>query len=167
MKRCAHTGEILQLVVFCIALFSLPLIALAQGASPPAFGQPTAAAPANTVNCFDYYHLGSVQENYHLPLQVPSPAQISRSGTLNNVNPYPIVDSGFQSGAIAIKNGQTKRFTNASSVTLSLKVPASLGIPSAPIVQHRLRGGDLPQERHVYATERLGSEHYSDNTVIV
>ena len=61
MKRCIRPSECLRLAVDVIALLALPLLALAQDAPPPAFGQPAAAAPANTVNCFDYYHFGSVQ----------------------------------------------------------------------------------------------------------
>ncbi|MGA7884029.1 MAG: hypothetical protein WCD63_24490, partial [Terrimicrobiaceae bacterium] len=61
MKRCVLPSGYVSLVLFSIVLLALPLLALAQDAPQPALGQPTAAAPANTVNCFDYYHFGSVQ----------------------------------------------------------------------------------------------------------
>lgn len=49
--------------------------------------------PANTVSCFDYYTFGSVQANLSAPVTgTVSGVPITFSGTLENSNPYPIVD---------------------------------------------------------------------------
>ena len=99
MKRCVRQSECLPLAACVIALILQPLIALAQDAPPPAFGQPTAVAPANTVNCFDYYHFGSVQVDVAPSVaSAVSGVPITFTGKIKNANPYPIVD-----GAVYVK----------------------------------------------------------------
>jgi hypothetical protein len=76
-----------------IALLAQPALAFAQTAAPSAIGQPAAPAPANTVNCFDNYHFGSVQVDVNPSVQsAVSGTPITFSGTIKNANTYPIVD---------------------------------------------------------------------------
>ena len=92
MKRCVRPGEYLPLVVLCIAFLALPLLTVAQDVPPLALGQPMAAAPANTINCFDYYSFGSVQVDVTASVQsAVSGTPVSFIGKLKNANPYPVV----------------------------------------------------------------------------
>ena len=51
-----------------------------------------AAAPASTVNCFDYYSFGSVQVDVTASVQsAVSGTPVSFVGKLKNANPYPVV----------------------------------------------------------------------------
>ena len=60
---------------------------------PPALGQPSAGEPANTINCFDYYHFGSVQVDVTPSVaSAVSGVPITFTGTIKNANTYPIVD---------------------------------------------------------------------------
>ena len=92
MKRCVRPDEYLPLVVLSIAFLALPLLTVAQDVPPPALGQPIAAPPSNTVNCFDYYSFGSVQVDVTASVQsAVSGTPVSFVGKLKNANPYPVV----------------------------------------------------------------------------
>ena len=92
MKRCVRPDEYLPLVVLCVAFLALPLLTVALDVPPPALGQSMAAAPANTVNCFDYYSFGSVQVDVTASVQsAVSGTPVSFVGKLKNANPYPVV----------------------------------------------------------------------------
>ena len=94
MRRADLWSVLAILTALAISCFQ-PLVALAQDVPPPAFGQPTAAAPTNTINCFDYYHFGSVQVDVTPSVaSAVSGTPITFTGTIKNANPYPIVDGG-------------------------------------------------------------------------
>lgn len=66
--------------------------------------EPLPQAPANTVSCFDHYAFGSVQANLHSEVAgVVSGTSIVFTGTLENKNPYPVVD-----GALYVKVFRTR-----------------------------------------------------------
>lgn len=93
MKRCVRLSEYLPLAACVFALMAQPLVVLAQDVPPRTFGQPTAAAPANMVNCFDYYHFGSVQVDVTPSVaSAVSGVPITFTGKIKNANPYPVVD---------------------------------------------------------------------------
>ena len=92
MRRADSWSVLAILTALAISCFQ-PLVALAQDMPPPAFGQPTAAAPANTINCFDYYHFGSVQVDVTPSVaSAVSGVPITFTGSIKNRNPYPVVD---------------------------------------------------------------------------
>jgi hypothetical protein len=126
--------------VFCTALLSLPLIALAQDeptappgvpdAVPEAIGAPIAQAPANTVNCFDYYHFGSVQVDVTPSVaSAVSGVPITFTGTIKNANPYPIVD-----GSVYVKifreRGDGSKDSNGPDVVDQFYAADNLTIPA-------------------------------------
>ena len=58
----------------------------------PSLGGGSAAAPAGTVNCFDYYTFGSVQVDIEPSVGSTVPGvPLTFTGVLKNANPYPIV----------------------------------------------------------------------------
>lgn len=64
--------------------------------------------PANTVSCFDYYSFGSVQANLTTSVaSAVSGTPIVFTGTLENNNPYPIVD-----GALYVKVFKSRGSSN-------------------------------------------------------
>lgn len=82
-------------------------VALAQEEAQLELGSETTepiAAPPNTVSCFDYYSFGSVQANLMSSVsRTVSGAPITFSGTLENSNPYPVVD-----GVLMVKIFRTR-----------------------------------------------------------
>jgi hypothetical protein len=137
MKRCAWPSGYVPLVVFCIAVLSLPLVALAQDVPPPALGQPTAAAaPVGTGNCFDYYHFGSVQVDVTPSVaSAVSGVPITFTGKIKNANPYPIVD-GSVYVKIFRKRGDGSKDANGPDVVDqftadNLTIPANGQLPAS------------------------------------
>jgi|GEM_PF-552441 len=66
---------------------------------PGALAQASPAAPEGTVSCFDYYTFGSVQVSVSPSVgSTVSGVPITFTGTLDNENPYPVVD-----GAVYMK----------------------------------------------------------------
>ena len=130
MKRCVRPGEYLPLVVLCIAFLARPLGALAQDVPPPALGQPMAAAPANTVNCFDYYSFGSVQVDVTASVQsAVSGTPVSFVGKLKNANPYPVVG-----GSVYVKifkeRGDGSKDANGPDVVDQFYALENISIPA-------------------------------------
>ena len=130
MKRCVHSSECLPLAACVIALLSLPLAALAQDDPPPAFGQPSAATPANTVNCFDYYHFGSVQVDVTPSVaSAVSGVPITFTGKIKNANPYPVVD-----GSVYVKifkqRGNGEKDANGPDVVDQFYALENISIPA-------------------------------------
>ena len=130
MKRCVRPSECLPLAACVIALILQPLIVLAQDVPPPAFGQPTAAAPANTVNCFDYYHFGSVQVDVTPSVaSAVSGVPITLTGKIKNANPYPIVD-----GSVYVKifkqRGNGEKDANGPDVVDQFYALENISIPA-------------------------------------
>ena len=130
MKRCVRPSECLPLAACVIALMAQPLVALAQDVPPTALGQPTAAAPANTVNCFDYYHFGSVQVDVTPSVaSAVSGVPITFTGTLKNANPYPVVD-----GAVYVKifrqRGNGEQDANGPDVVDQFYAAEGLTVPA-------------------------------------
>lgn len=95
-----------------------------------------AAPPAGTVSCFDYYTFGSVQA--HLTASVSgtvSGTPITFRGTLENTNPYPIVD-----GALYVKvfrdrsgknDGNGPDVVDQFLVKGDIVIPAKSSVPAA------------------------------------
>ena len=130
MKRCVRPSECLPLAVCVIALISHPLVALAQDVPPPALGQPTAAAPVGTVNCFDYYHFGSVQVDVTPSVgSAVSGVPITFTGSIKNANPYPIVD-----GSVYVKifrqRGSGEKDANGPDVVDQFYALENISIPA-------------------------------------
>lgn len=91
-------------------ILSAPFLAGAQTASvPPTTGTTMPASPpTGTVSCFDYYNFGSVQAKLTTPVSsAVSGTAITFSGTLENSNPYPVVD-----GALYVKVFKERGSTN-------------------------------------------------------
>ena len=64
-------------------------------AGPGALQSPALAAPSGTVSCFDYYTFGSVQVSVSPQVDsTVSGVPITFAGTIDNENPYPVVDGG-------------------------------------------------------------------------
>jgi hypothetical protein len=104
---------------------------LAQDASPPALEQPTAtAAPPNTVNCFDYYHFGSVQVDVTPSVaSTVSGVPITFNGTIKNANAYPVVD-----GSVYVKifreRGNGEKDSNGPDVVDQFYAADNITIPA-------------------------------------
>ena len=130
MKRCVRPSECLPLAACVIALTAQPLVALAQDAPPPALGQPSAATPVGTVNCFDYYHFGSVQLDVTPSVaSAVSGVPITFTGKIKNANPYPIVD-----GSVYVKifreRGDGSKDSNGPDVVDQFYAMDGLTIPA-------------------------------------
>ncbi len=88
------------------------------------------------VNCFDYYHFGSVQA--HLSASVKgtvSGTPITFSGTLENSNPYPVVDGSLYVKIFRVRDGGEKN-QNGPDVVDQFMVKDGIVLPangSAPI----------------------------------
>ncbi len=113
-----------------LALLALPLLVFAQDAPPPTLGVPTAAAPAGTVNCFDYYHFGSVQVDVTPTVaSAVSGTPITFIGAIKNQNPYPVTD-----GAVYIKifrqRGDGTKDSNGPDVVDQFYAADNLSIPA-------------------------------------
>ena len=77
-----------------------PLVTLAPDA--PALSNAAVAPPQGTTSCFDYYRFGSVQA--HLSASVSSAVSgtpLNFTGTVDNENPYPIVDGVLYANEIS------------------------------------------------------------------
>lgn len=115
----------------------LPVLVFAQTTTPAESAdeasldqiQQDVAAPQGTVNCFDFYRFGSVQARLTAPVvSTVSGSSISFSGTLENQNPYPIVD-----GALYVKVMRTRGSTkdaNGPDVVDQFLVKGDLVIPA-------------------------------------
>ena len=74
----------------------------------PSLAQPSVAAPEGTVNCFDYYHFGSVQVDIEPSIASTVPGvPISFKGKVRNDNPYPII-AGSVYAKVFKKGGDAK-----------------------------------------------------------
>ena len=129
MRRANSWSVLAILTALAISCFQ-PLVALAQDVPPPAFGQPTAAAPANTINCFDYYHFGSVQVDVTPSVaSAVSGVPITFTGSIKNENPYPVVD-----GSVYVKifreRGNGEKDFNGPDVVDQFYAADNLTIPA-------------------------------------
>ena len=96
--------------------------------APP--DQQVAQAPAGTVNCFDYYHFGSVQVDVTPSVaSAVSGVPITFSGTIKNANPYPVVD-----GAVYVKifrqRGNGEQDANGPDVVDQFYAAEGLNVPA-------------------------------------
>lgn len=79
---------------------------------------PGSAAPDGTVNCFDYYHFGSVQVDVTPSVStIASGSSVRFSGTIKNDNSYPIVD-GQVYAKVFYKNQQEAVDTHQNGYAL-------------------------------------------------
>lgn len=88
-----------------------------------------ASTPAGTVSCFDYYTFGSVQAK--LTASVPSTvsgAPITFSGTLENANPYPVVDGALYVKVFKMRG--TQNDGNGPDVVDQFFVQEDIAIPA-------------------------------------
>ena len=104
MRAVDLRNVIALLAALAISCF-LPLsFAAAQTQSPqpplpPSISGGVAPTQPNTINCFDYYHFGSVQVDVTPSVaSTVSGVPITFTGTIKNANTYPIVD-----GAVYVK----------------------------------------------------------------
>lgn len=91
-------------------------------------------APTNTTSCFDYYNFGSVQANLNAEIaNTVSGVPITFMGTLENANPYPIVD-----GSLYVKVFKTRSGVNDGNghdvvdqffVKSDIVIPAKSSVP--------------------------------------
>ena len=143
MKRCVRLSECLPLAACVIALMAQPLIVFAQDVPSPALGQPAAATPVGThssasgqaVNCFDYYHFGSVQVDVTPSVaSAVSGVPITFNGNIKSANPYPVVD-----GSVYVKifrqRGSGEKDANGPDVVDQFYAAEGLTVPA---------GGELP-----------------------
>lgn len=97
-------------------------------------GEEIVEAPPNTVSCFDYYSFGSVQAKLTASVaSTVSGTPITFSGTLENENPYPIVD-----GVLYVKVFKTRGSSNDGNgpdVVDQFLVKGDIAIPA---------GGSVP-----------------------
>jgi hypothetical protein len=98
--RAAASQNVLTLAALFVSIF-LPLSFAAAQAKAP--------ASSNLVNCFDYYHFGSVQVHANpVFTSVASGAPLEFSGVIENQNPYPIVDGAVYVKVFRYGTGDTK-----------------------------------------------------------
>jgi hypothetical protein len=127
-KRIASCTTITCVLAF-LALLSAPLARAQDGAD-----NALATEPAGTVSCFDYYKFGSVQAKLTAPVAgTVSGANITFSGTLENANPYPVVD-----GALYVKVFKSRGDANDGNgpdvvdqffVRDNIAIPANSSVP--------------------------------------
>ncbi len=133
MKRLLSAA--LLSIAFPVSVFaqSAPIVPQAVQDELPVVISSAANAPVpaahGVVNCFDYYHFGSIQADITAAVSgTVSGAPITFSGTLENTNPYPIVD-----GALYVKifksRGSTKD-ANGPDVVDQFLVKGDLVIPA-------------------------------------
>lgn len=133
-------------VAMC-ALAICPVAAFAQGisgGSPAPIEESVFVTVPGTVSCFDYYRFGSVET--HIAAEVASVVSgvpIAFSGTIENTNPYPIVDGTLYvkifraraGGFDANGHDVVDQFVALSDVTIPARgrVPVSFSwqVPSA------------------------------------
>ncbi len=140
------------LLVSLLAL-ALPLVASAQDLpidEAVLVGEPPLEETLpNTVNCFDYYSFGSVQAHLTAPVTgTVSGSSITFSGTLENQNPYPIVDGALyvkvfrMRGAAKDANGPdvVDQFLVKGDITIPAK--SSVPVSFAWKVPAYAKGGD-------------------------
>ncbi len=108
--------------------------------SPKAAPQNTVPAPAadgGLVNCFDYYHFGSIQAKLDANVQSAiAGGSVTFSGMLENSNPYPVVDGTlyvkifrYQSGSFDARNGPdvVDQFVALDGIS----IPANGSVPAS------------------------------------
>jgi hypothetical protein len=99
-------GPILVGSLFVAGLVLVPILSSAQIISEDV--DEVSSMPAGTVSCFDHYSFGSVQAKLSTPVvSTVSGASMTFSGSLENANPYPIVD-----GALYVKIFKSRGSTN-------------------------------------------------------
>jgi len=104
---------------------ALLVVSLLLCASPALAQEPS---QSSTVNCFDYYHFGSVQVDVSPSVSgTVSGAPMHFSGLMKNANDYPIVD-GQVYAKIFFKNQKTKELTHANGYLLVDQFVVSDGV---------------------------------------
>ena len=98
-----------------------PVLASAATASfDPSKSEPSyqeTAAPPNTVNCFDYFHFGSIETNITPSSLTPaSGTSLTFSGTVTNKNPYPVVDGTLVIKIFRLDSDATQKDVNGPNV---------------------------------------------------
>ena len=116
----------------------MPLAASAQSAD--AAKTQVAGAPAQTVdlaqgglvNCFDYYHFGSVQARITPSvLTTVSGTPISFSGQLTNANPYPIVNGTLYVKIFKLRKNAAAKNVNGPYVVDQFVAKDNISIPAS------------------------------------
>ena len=116
------TPFVRALTLLAFAMFLVPSVGLAQTSASQS------AANAALVSCNDYYHFGSVQA--HLSpssIQGISGAPISFTGTLDNANPYPVVDGTLY---VKVFKDRVARDANGPDVVDEFAVKSGISIPA-------------------------------------
>lgn len=105
------TPSILLRIICILAFFSLST-SLAVAQSKPQLEPETSPFPApvtppdGTVSCFDHYRFGSVRADLAPSTSnVVSGTRVTFNGTLENTNPYPIVDGGLYVKIFKMRSG--------------------------------------------------------------
>ena len=123
--RLAVSATLISLIsVMPIASFAQPT-----PAPPQDILQAPSPMPSGTVSCFDYYAFGSVQAKLITPVaSTVSGATLTFSGTLENANPYPVID-----GALFVKvfkKRGTRNDGNGPDVVDQFFVKDAIAIPA-------------------------------------
>ena len=110
----------------------LPLSFAAAQTQPPSPLSPGGTAPTQpgTVNCFDYYHFGSVQVDVTPSVaSAVSGVPITFTGKIKNANPYPVVD-----GSVYVKifkqRGSGEKDANGPDVVDQFYAAEGLTVPA-------------------------------------
>ncbi len=147
-KRLFFFGKAAKGILIALLV---PLAVSAQSTTSAATDSSASAEiqfPADVVNCFDYYHFGSVQAHLTSPVTgTVTGTPITFSGTLENSNPYPIVDGAFY---VKIFRSRDDNDSNGPDVVDQFLVKGDIVIPgngSVPVsftwdVPAHARAGD-------------------------
>ena len=121
-----------------------PVISNAQASLAPESGAAPARmhapppTPEGTVNCFDYYHFGSVQANISSSVaRGVSGAPVTFTGVLVNQNAYPIVDGSLYVRIFKQRGDPGKKDVNGPDVVSQYEVRGGIALPA---------GGKMPLE---------------------
>ena len=131
MRTAASRNVLALFAPLAISCF-LPISFAAAQTQPPPPLSPGGTAPTQpgTVNCFDYYHFGSVQVDVTPSVaSAVSGVPITFTGTIKNANPYPIVD-----GAVYVKifreRGDGSKDSNGPDVVDQFYALENISIPA-------------------------------------
>ena len=98
---------------------------------PSPSGAVGSSTPPGTVNCFDYYHFGSVQVDLSatLPQTVPG-VDMTFSGEVRNTNSYPIVDGQVYVKIFRQLPGETFNQENGSALIDQFPLKETFTLPA-------------------------------------
>ena len=131
MRRANSWSVLAILTALAISCF-LPISFAAAQAQPPPPLSPGGTAPTQpgSVNCFDYYHFGSVQVDVTPSVaSAVSGVPITFTGKIKNANPYPIVD-----GSVYVKifrqRGNGEKDANGPDVVDQFYAAEGITVPA-------------------------------------